>query len=269
MSLRALALDIDGTLIDSRKQIMPFTRHEIHRVVEEYGVHPILVTARGPQSTAVIEQQLGVRASYACFSGSLVWARQPDATLHPLLDVPLLAADVDRILATARGFDVHTSLYTADTCYVSALDYWGLREARNTAVWPEAGAPPAGQPLYKIMFRGDEQPLAGLAAALATTRTTTFIHQLRHVIEIVSSDARKLPAIERLGQYFGFGLDEVIAFGDTESDFDMLENCGVGMLMGNSSLATTEHVQRTLSHNEDGVGVALRKYFPTSAPFAP
>ena len=269
MTLRALALDIDGTLIDSRKQIMPFTRSEIHRVVAEYGVHPILITARGPQSTAAIERQLGVPSSRATFSGSLVWARRPDATLEPILDVPLRPADADRIRAAAASFDVHVSLYTQDTCYVSALDYWGLREARNTAVWPEVGAPPEGAPLYKIMFRGDEKPLAELAATLAQSPGSTYSHHLKYLLEIVSSDARKLPALEALCRHFGWGLDEVIAFGDTAADFEMLENAGVGILMGNSVLPLTGRVERTLSHDEDGVGMTLRKYFPTSAPFRP
>ncbi len=69
----------------------------------------------------------------------------------------------------------------------------------------------------------------------------------------------------------GFTLDEVIAFGDSESDVPMLEGCGVGVLMGNANpeLDVALRVERTLSNDEDGIGIMLRKYFPSPRPFLP
>ena len=275
MKLSVLAIDIDGTLIDSRKEISPFTRSEIHRVVREYGAHVVLITARSPQSTSIIEEQLGVSASYATFGGSLVWSREPDGSLTPVSEVPLLSEDVTSILKVAASHDVHTGLYSRDEWFISALDYWGMREARNTAVWPRVvdivdTARDAG-PFFKIMFRGEQEPLAALAAALTDSPTTTYAHHLKHVLEIVSRDAVKLPALQALAAHRGFSLADVIAFGDSESDLGMLENAGVGVLMGNASrtLTVSDRVQRALSNDEDGIGMALRKHFPTAEPFRP
>ncbi|MDP3209815.1 MAG: HAD hydrolase family protein [Rhodoglobus sp.] len=269
--LRALAIDIDGTLIDSRKQIMPFTRSEVHRVVREYGVHLILVTARSPQSAGVIEDRLGLPASYATYGGSMVWAREPDGSLLPLTEAPLFEEDVAHILETARGFDVHLGVYTRDAWYVSALDYWGLREARGTAVWPELIGPELPGPLFKIMFRGEPDPLAKLAKALAERPGTTYAHHVRNVLEIVNSEAVKLTALTELAAHLQIGLDQMIAFGDSAADLGMLEHVGIGVLMGNASndLVVSDRVERTLSNDEDGIGVSLRKHFPTAEPFQP
>jgi Cof subfamily protein (haloacid dehalogenase superfamily) len=271
VTLRALAIDIDGTLIDSRKQIMPFTRAEIHRVVEQYGAHVILVTARGPQSAEVIQERLGIRTSLATYGGSLAWARESDDTLTPVSEVPLLAADTSRILRIAEPFHVHTGLYTRDCWYVNSLNTWGLREARNTAVWPVVFDTPPTEPLFKIMFRGEQEVLAELAIALNAEPGDTYAHHVRNVLEIVSSKAVKLPAVTALGDHLGIGLDEMIAFGDTSADLGMLENVGVGVLMGNASplLTVAPQIERTLTNDEDGIGLTLRKYFPTSAPFRP
>lgn len=275
MNLSVLAIDIDGTLIDSRKQITAFTRAEIHRVVREYDAHVVLVTARGPQSTSIIEEQLGVSASYATYGGSLVWSREADGSLLPLSEVPLGVDDVAAILEVAADHDVHTGLYSREEWYVSALDYWGMREARNTAVWPRvvdiADTARSAGPFFKIMFRGEKEPLAALAAALTLSPTMTYAHHLTHVLEIVSRDAVKLPAVQALAAHRGFTLEQVIAFGDSESDLGMLENVGVGILMGNASpgLPVSDRVERGLSHDEDGIGIALRKYFPTDEPFRP
>ena len=275
--LRALAIDIDGTLIDSRKQILEFTRSEIERVVTDYGAHLILITARGPQSTAVIEERLGVSASYATFGGSLVEVRQPDGGFLRLKAESLADADVRGILTIAKAFDVHVGLYTHDIWYVSSLEYWGMREARNTAIWPElidlddVLERDGIDPLFKIMFRGDSEPLARLGDALQEIETSTFIHRVKHVIEIVASGAVKLPALGAVTEHLGFGLDQVIAFGDTAADVEMLEGVGIGYLMGNASpnLTVAPHVKRALSNDEDGIGIALRKHFPSEGLFRP
>jgi Cof subfamily protein (haloacid dehalogenase superfamily) len=277
VGLRAIAIDIDGTLIDSRKRIMAFTRSEIERVVSEYQAHLILITARGPQSTAVIEERLGVRASFATFGGSLVEVRESDGSFLRLKQEPLLDIDVRGLIEIARDFDVHIGLYTHDTWYVNSLEYWGMREARNTAIWPELVEleqvidRQANDPLFKIMFRGESEPLIRLGSALREIETSTYIHQVKHVIEIVASGAVKLPALTEITDYLGIGLDQVIAFGDTDADLGMLAGVGVGYLMGNanSELRVAPNVLRALSNDEDGIGVALRKHFPSDAPFRP
>jgi len=270
----ALALDIDGTLITSEKVITPFTRNEIVRVVRDFDLQLFLVTARGPQSTAVIEERLGVPASHATYGGSVVLARH-DERFETLIERPIADTSVAAILARAMGSGAHLGVYTRDTWYVSSLGYWGLREARNTAVWPvvkdDLAEGATVGPVFKIMFRGETDVLESLAAELDHLSDDVYVHYTGSTIEIVSAEAVKFPAVSALSEHFGFGVDRVIAFGDTEADVGMLDNVGVGVLMANakSDVRVADHVERTLSHNEDGIGVMLRKYFPTELPFDP
>lgn len=274
-SPRALAIDIDGTLINSNKQITPFTRTEIQRVAA-LGVHVFLVTARGPQSASVIEQRLGVASSFASFGGALVWARREDGTFAVLRETPLLDSAVEGVLRHVTSGSVHTGIYTRDRWFVDALSYWGLREARNTAVWPHVAdidinlAREVG-PLFKIMFRGEREELADIASSLKHVVDETYIHQSGKVLEIFAAGAIKLPAVRELSEFHGVSLGEVAAFGDSASDLGMIEGAGIGVLMSNASddLAVSSRVLRTLSNDEDGVGMAIRLLFPTDAPFDP
>jgi hypothetical protein len=274
--LRILALDIDGTLIGSDKRIARFTTSEIRRVAETEGVHVILVTARGPQSTALIEEQLGVRSSYATYGGALVWAREADGGFTTLSETPLDGGATKRFVELATAADLHIGVYTRHDWFVNRLDYWGLREARNTSVWPSAvGAdrvqPEASEsePVFKLMFRGEGAALDALEGPLREVGAEAFIHRVPHVIEIISSHAVKLPAVTALTRHLGHELRDVIAFGDSLSDLELLENVGVGVLMANASkgLDAGPRIARTLSNDEDGIGVMLRKHFPTAAPF--
>lgn len=315
---RAVALDIDGTLIDSSKRIMPFTRDEIARVAS-LGAHVFLVTARGPESTSVIEERLGVASSYACYGGALVQVRgggERDAgsagvgtadlagadagtvragagagsaaSTSPagggalagrrsdLLAEPMPAEIVRRVLDAAGGRDLHVGVYTRDRWIIEELDYFGLREARNTAVWPVVadfdGFTWAGEDgVFKIMVRGEVEPLAAVHDALSTLSGDVYAHSNGRILEISARTAVKRPAVELLCRHHGIRPDEIVAFGDAESDLEMLGSVGFGVLMGNASasLDVPPGVHRTLSNDEDGVGVMLRRCFPTGEAFRP
>lgn len=267
---RIVAVDIDGTLTDSKKHILPFTRDEIARVVDS-GAQLVIVTARAIEASLIIERKLGVPASHIAFGGATVHVRHGD-TLELLHEQPFSRDDVATMLAAASGFDVHTGLYTAAEWHVSDMGVWGLREARNTSIWPTtigAGAIARlpDDPVFKVMFRGDHDALACIKLTIDRELPDIFAHLTDHVLEITT--ARKHVALARLSAHLDIPLQQFIAFGDTAADIPMLEAAGVGVLMGNADPALTVagHVERTLTNDEDGVGLSLRKHFPTTGAF--
>ena len=267
---RLLAIDIDGTLTNSAKQITPFTRDEIARVVAT-GAQLVIVTARAIAASMIIERKLGVPASHIAFGGGTIRVREGER-LVVLEEHPFERHDVARMLEAAAGADVHVGLYTAAEWHVSDMGFWGLREARNTSIWPNTigdGTPPAipVDPVFKVMFRGDPDALAPIKAAIDRELPGAFAHFSARVLEVTAS--RKHTALTSLTAHLDIDLHEVIAFGDTEADVPMLDAAGIGVLMGNadSTLTVAPHVERTLSNDEEGVGLSLRKHFPTDAPF--
>lgn len=244
-------------------------------MVREYGVNVFLITARGPASTAIVESELGVNCSYATYGGALVLGRVEGA--HTALSaIPLDEELVWDVIRAGLAASVHVGVYTQHDWFVNELNYWGLREARNTAIWPTecdllSQRVNGFEPIYKIMFRGEAQQLEELGRRLEAHSDGAFIHHSNRVLEIIPATAVKLPALMTLATHHGLALDQVMAFGDSLADVPMLENSGVGVIMANASrdLDIASHVVRTLSHDEDGVGIALRKYFPTSEPFQP
>jgi HAD superfamily hydrolase (TIGR01484 family) len=272
---KALAIDIDGTLINSNKRIPDFTRSEIHRVVEEYGVRIFIVTARGPASARTIVEALGVDASLAAFGGAFV-STSANPVGRVLAAHQLPSEAVSSMVEAALHADVYVGVHTEQNCVVNRFDYWARREARNTAVWPVVAAPRVdGAPdfpvdgVYKVMFRGEVDELARVNATLAPIRGI-YPHHNGRVLEVVRQDAVKLPAVGLLANDAGCSIDQVVAFGDTEADIEMLEGVGQGVLMGNASVGeVAPGVIRTLANDEDGIGIVLRELFPTDAPFRP
>lgn len=281
-TIRALALDIDGTLIGSDKRVPAFTRCEVARVAEEYGTHVFLVTARPPSSARLIAQGLGAPVSFATFSGALVEARGTGAEagagadgLTTLRAVAIPTPTVARAGECTAYLPVHIGVYGRDSWAVSDMGHWGLREARGTGVWPTAiGRPEVDRAIreteaFKIMFRGEAEALSELERRLAPLEDEMFVHRSGNVLECTSVHARKFSAVEALCAHFGIGTEQVLAFGDTTADREMLESVGSGVLMGNAQPGTASGVETTLTNDEDGVGMMLRRAFPTARPFDP
>jgi hydroxymethylpyrimidine pyrophosphatase-like HAD family hydrolase len=83
------------------------------------------------------------------------------------------------------------------------------------------------------------------------------------MLELLPPGASKGAMLTRLIEDLGLKPAEVMAIGDAENDFEMIQLAGVGVAMGNA----TQHLKGaadfvTTSNSEDGVAVALEKYIP-------
>ena len=65
-------LDIDGTLLDSRHQIMPCTLNRL-QYLHRRNVPIILCSARPPSGVNLIAKQIGLHSPVACYNGGLVY----------------------------------------------------------------------------------------------------------------------------------------------------------------------------------------------------
>ena len=84
-------------------------------------------------------------------------------------------------------------------------------------------------------------------------------------IECMAPGVSKAAAIKLLAKRLGFGLENVIAFGDGTNDVEMLAKVGLGVAMANA----TEAVRRvakmhTGTNDENGVAQAIGRLFPVS-----
>jgi Cof subfamily protein (haloacid dehalogenase superfamily) len=165
------------------------------------------------------------------------------------------------------------SLYLHDDWYVQATDQWTLREINNTkvyptvtdfeqliAMWENAEVGP-----HKIMCMGPEAEIHALEAFLNSACSDT-LHVYRSkstYLELASKAISKASAIQQLLEgKMGYSMVEAVAFGDNYNDIAMLEAVGRGIAVANANEALKKVAdEETLSNLEDGVAVAIGKYF--------
>lgn len=82
-----------------------------------------------------------------------------------------------------------------------------------------------------------------------------------NLLEIIHKEASKAAGIDELANYLGIKQSEVMAIGDEENDFSMIEYAGLGVVMENGSQGVKDIAKFvTKSNQEDGVAHAVEKF---------
>lgn len=79
--------------------------------------------------------------------------------------------------------------------------------------------------------------------------------------EITKENINKWNALENLAKHLNIKIEEIVAIGDNQNDLEMIQNAGLGIIMGNSALASKKlNKIITKSNDENGVAEAINKY---------
>ncbi len=267
LELALIVSDIDGTLIDRAKVIPAFTLSELERVRREYGVALVLASSRMPTSIQKMGDSASAHDAFVAYDGGLVLSQGQE-----LQNVGIVPEAATAVLNASLGESVYVGLFESSSWLVREIDYWALREARGTRVWPEvadlsgalAGWLAEGLSPHKIMARGEPasidriyQVARGLAEVVSVSRNRD------NLVEIGSRQTDKYQGLKLILDDLSVSPEDVIAFGDGQNDLELLSHCGCGVAVANACgelLHVADDV--TLANTEDGVGFSLRKYFP-------
>lgn len=82
--------------------------------------------------------------------------------------------------------------------------------------------------------------------------------------EITKENVNKWNALENLSEYLNIDKNEIVAIGDNTNDLEMIENAGLGIVMGNSNLLRKNLDKFIVSdNNSNGVAEGIIKYVLT------
>lgn len=259
MQHRIVFSDIDGTLLNSDRELSALTISEIKRIKEHIPV--ILISSRMPSAMTHLQKKLDILDQpLICYNGGLVLVDGQEI-LSVFIDTDI----IEDLCNFNHNNNFHISLYHNDDWYVQELDYWAQREINNTKVNPvvkhsskvindwrqqQKGA-------HKIMCMGDEKYIDE-AYEFLDKNYSEKLHLYRSkstYIEISHKSISKLTAIELLlANNYKVPISEVVAFGDNYNDIAMLNAVGMGVAVANAKPEVLKIAnQITSSGKEDGV----------------
>ena len=258
---RLVALDVDGTLLDSQHQLRPATVAAVQRVLAQ-GVHVCVATGKLFVSAQAHIRELGLVGPQITCNGAAI-INSPDGALlaHEPLTPAALALALDALASHAPNIAV--AWYTTDTIYTNAAPGWldtVLARYHEPPLRHVAQLDSTLPAPVKLLVAGEDAALDALRAAVApqlagkvqTIRTTVDF------LEFLNLDVDKGSALRRVMALLGIPAAEVVAIGDGENDISMLESAGLGVAMGNAIPALVAKADwLTTTHDEGGVAHAL------------
>ncbi len=265
---RLLAIDIDGTLVNSRDELTPATRAALARAGAA-GIHVVLATGRRYSHALPLVQQLEIDVPLVTASGALVKDPIDHRTLYQARFEPQVLRDAVAIVdgagydpvlcgdTFAEGFDFYHARQQART---PEWAYYLAMNPRRSRLWPELLTnPPPG--IFGGFVVGTLEQMQELEKLLRHKMPgklhTHVLHPPRYkgfFIEISPAGVTKWSAIQRLASEWGIAESEICAVGDDVNDIPMIRAAGLGVAMGNAQPAVKAAADRIApTHDEDGL----------------
>ncbi len=259
----AIALDLDGTLTNSQKQVTERTRQALLQA-EDNGVVLILASGRPTYGIEPVAEclQLSQRGGYIlsynggkivdCATGQELYSKHLPAEVIPI--IYKYAREHHHALLGYVGSDIVTEM--PDDEYVheeSRINKMNIRGVDNllTAIEPQpTKLLMTGHP--DLMVKAEAELSALLADKMEVYRSAPFF------IELVPKGIDKAQSLMRLLNVLHLSPADLTAFGDGYNDLSMLRLAGRGVAMANAApevRAEADFV--TTSNDEDGVAVFL------------
>jgi hypothetical protein len=272
MTVRAVCTDIDGTLLNSSRELSERTISAIKKI--SHTIPVILASSRMPSAMRHLQKQLDIlHQPIIAYNGGYVIQYQNGSPNPYVYDSVFISAEIcSSILNLAKETAINVSLYFEDEWYAPSPDYWTEREEKITKVKAIIKDPAAviaqwktsGSGAHKVMCMGPEAEIDQLNKQLLMQFESHInVYRSRPTyIEIAAKSISKATALELiLKTQFSLGLEDVMSFGDNYNDIDMLKASGLGIAVDNAVPEAKAVAKEITSKSiEDGVAISIEKY---------
>lgn len=286
---KLMAIDLDGTLLNSFGEVSEGTKLALKKAKEQ-GTEIVLASGRPISSTESLAVELGVDNYLISGNGAAVYDIKNQKIIY---DRFLNKEQVLNIAKMCEENSFFYNVYTEDEVIASSLNYnvlfyhkenvkkieekrTHINVVQNIAEYIEQSGK---EKFLKITVCDESQFIFNsimkrlkaipgidvLEVAYMSKKKIKFgtedVDIQYYYTEITNENVNKWSAIEFLLEKLNIKKEEVIAIGDNVNDKEMIENSGLGIVMGNSNPKMKEIADKIVSdNNSDGVLEAINQY---------
>ena len=248
MSIKLVAIDIDGTLINDQRQITPQTVAAINEATKR-DVRIVLCTGRPMTGVKAYVNQLGLADSaneyVICYNGALVQATDGTVLAHYTVDFD----DYIDFESYCRKQDVSSIIETSDYIYTPNQDINPYTVYESNLV------------SMPLRYRSMDQ-LNHMRDSITIGKAMMTDKKEKIDAALANMQTSKGVALSALTDKLNLTADNVMAIGNAQNDESMIEFAGTGVAMANSIPHTLQmaDVVTESDNNHDGVAEAIKKY---------
>ena len=273
LKYRFLAIDVDGTLMNSRNELPPAHREALHRA-HQAGMSVCLCTGRMLAEARTVLDQIGLDSDVGVFVFGAIISELP--TGRTLYRTAISRAVGDRLVAHFQS--VGSPVLVLYDSAEAGVDYRYIRGERNRQYferWLEISPARSERvqewqpsPFEPVRIGIIEDP-AHIAQTFASVQRAFSPQEVKcnsiyapnyglHVVECFAPAVSKWHGIMQVIGPMGIDGSQVVAVGDDVNDLEMIRHAGLGVAMGNA-IAPIKAAARwqVPSHDEDGMAIAI------------
>jgi 5-amino-6-(5-phospho-D-ribitylamino)uracil phosphatase len=265
---RLLAIDIDGTLVNSRNELTEATRAAVLRA-KRAGIEIVLATGRRYSRVLPLVEPLELNVPLVTASGALVKRACDHQTLYRAQFAPRALEACLGVVAEQgyepvlyadtfdRGFDYYCA--RLDTPSGELREFFELNAGCDRVLPTLMTDAPAG--IFAGFAMGTRDEMLALQSELeARLAEHLYVHVLRsprytgYMCEIAPAGVSKWTGIVSLAEQWGIEAAEICAVGDDVNDIPMIAAAGLGVAMGNALAEVKASADRIApDHDSDGL----------------
>ncbi|ABF41814.1 Cof protein [Candidatus Koribacter versatilis Ellin345] len=251
--IKLLVSDVDGTLLDPKKQLTEPVRQAVLRV-KQAGLKFTIVSARPPLGTTFLIDALDITEPIACFNGALTCTPQ-----YEILHQILLAADVaTQVAQTILEHGLDLWMFRGAEWWVSKLNgphteghiklmrheprYLG----EDVTLCARANKLVGVSDDHEAVKRCEKDVIAKCGDRVSATRSSDYY------LDVTDHDANKGNAVVQLAKLMDIPLENVATIGDMPTDMFMFAKSGMSIAMGNASDEVKAAATFTTTSNAEG-----------------
>lgn len=285
---KLLAIDLDGTLLNSYGEISSENINALEKAKEK-GVKIVLASGRVVKSVETLANELDLDDNIICGNGAVIYNRKNKEIIFNKF---ISKSKILQIINICEENSIYYNVYTSNTIIGKSLNYNLLFYNYENAKKTEENKTRINivQDIYKYVQESEQDNYLKINIADSNKiifdniikrlknikdvdvldvghMSKKFIEHGNQVIpveyyytEVTSSNVDKWSAIQYLIDQYGIDKSEVIAIGDNINDISMIENAGMGVIMGNGAPYIKQKSDMVVSNNnENGVAEAIEK----------
>ncbi|MDK2801197.1 MAG: hypothetical protein PWP27_1865 [Clostridiales bacterium] len=268
MDIKLIAIDLDGTLLNSNKEISQKNISTIGKVMDK-GIKIVICSGRIFMGARIYSKMIRVKEPIIACNGAIVRDMITGASIHEeLMDVE----DCKRVVDTLHNSNIYFHAYVGDSMVSERLEFSTLRYKQINERFDEEDRvnihivdnvwdyiEEMGNPVTKfVVMSEDIDHLMAIRTKLKKIPSIELTSSDKNNFEIMRRGVSKGKALKILARHFGYTMNQIMAIGDNENDISMLEIAGFPVAMKNGWDEAKQLAKFvTKSNDDDGVAYAL------------
>lgn len=273
MKYKMICIDMDGTLLNSKKKLSNGNREALKKAYEN-GVHIIICTGRNSRSALYFANEIGVQSALIANNGALVLDEDGEVLIfkealekkqcEKILEVGKLYNSIPNfhglgkiyLNSKFRRFINNMFFnrnipekYKIENIYLNKANAWSNVFDNKKEVFG------------KCIFLDKNKKLKKIEEVLNKDGSFEITYSGKFCLEINNKGVSKGRAVKILGEHYGIKQEEIICIGDNGNDISMIKYAGLGVAMKNGTDAVKEIANYITDTNDnDGVAKVVKKF---------